>query len=195
MTLKLNIIIGSTRPGRIGPTVAKWVEEAARAHGAFEVKLVDLADIKLPLLDEATHPIMQQYQHAHTKLWSEIVASADAYIFLTPEYDYFPPAALVNAIQVLAKEWHYKAAGVVSYGGISGGLRASQELRALLGNVNVHALPQAVPVPSFPQHISEEGVFQPNEAMTNGLNGLLGELAKWSGALQTLRPQPVAAAA
>lgn len=192
--LKLNIIIGSTRPGRIGPTVGKWVEEAARAHGAFDVQLVDLADFKLPLLDEATHPVMQQYQHAHTKRWSESVASADAFIFVTPEYDYFPPASLVNAIQTLAKEWHYKTAGVVSYGGISGGLRASQELRGLLGNVNVHALPQAVPVPSFPQHISEEGVFQPNEAMTSGLSGLLTELNKWSGALKVLRPELAIAA-
>lgn len=195
MTLKLNIIIGSTRPGRVGPTVAKWVAEAAKAHGAFEVELVDLADFKLPLLDEATHPMMQQYQHAHTKRWAASVSAADAFIFVTPEYDYFPPAALINAVQTLAKEWHYKAAGVVSYAGISGGLRASQELRTLLSNVNVHALPQAVPVPMFPQFISEEGVFTPNDAMTTGLNGLLGELKKWSGALKTIRPDQVAQAA
>jgi NAD(P)H-dependent FMN reductase len=187
MTLKLNIIIGSTRPGRVGPTIAKWVEEAARAHGSFEVKLVDIAEFNLPLLDEAAHPMMQQYQHDHTKRWAESVSSADAYVFVTPEYDYFPPAALINAIQVLAKEWHYKAAGVVSYGGISGGLRASQELRGLLGNVNIHSLPQAVPVPAYPQYISEEGAFQPNESMTSGLNGMLSELAKWAGALTVLR--------
>lgn len=195
MTLKLNVIIGSTRPGRVGPTVAKWVADAARAHGAFEVELVDLADFKLPLLDEATHPVMQQYQHAHTKRWAASVGSADAFIFVTPEYDYFPPAALVNAIQALAKEWHYKTAGVVSYAGISGGLRASQELRTLLSNVNVHALPQAVPVPMFPQFISEDGVFAPNEAMNSGLTTLLGELKKWAVATKSLRPEQVAAAA
>ena len=194
MTLKLNIIIGSTRPGRVGPTIAKWATEAARAHGGFEVELVDLADFKLPLLDEAVHPIMQQYQHAHTKRWSASVGSADAYIFLTPEYNYFPPASLVNALQVLNKEWNYKAAGVISYGGISGGLRASQELRLLMSTVNMHALPQVVPVPLYPQHIGEDGVFVPNEAMTNGLNGLLNELQKWSGALKTLRPQVAQAA-
>jgi len=194
MTLKLNIIIGSTRPGRVGPNIAKWVAEVAKAHGAFEVELVDLADFKLPLLDEAVHPIMQQYQHAHTKRWSASVQSGDAYIFVTPEYNYFPPASLVNALQVLNKEWNYKAAGVVSYGGISGGLRASQELRLLMSTVNMHALPQVVPVPLFPQHIGEDGVFAPNEAMTTGLNGLLGELQKWSGALKTLRPQVAQAA-
>lgn len=195
MTLKLNIIIGSTRPGRVGPTVAKWVADAASAHGAFEVELVDLADFKLPLLDEAAHPMMQQYQHAHTKRWSASVGAADAYIFVTPEYDYYPPASLINAIQTLSKEWNYKAAGVVSYAYISGGLRASQELRTLLSNVNVHALPQSVPVPMFPQFINEEGTFTPNEALTGGLDGLLGELQKWSGALQTLRPERIAEAA
>ena len=70
MTLKLNIIVGSTRPGRVGPTVAQWLAEFATAHGKFEVELVDLAEFKLPLLDEAAHPIMQQYQHEPTKQWS-----------------------------------------------------------------------------------------------------------------------------
>lgn len=193
MTLKLNIIIGSTRPGRAGPTIAKWVANAAHAQGTFEVELVDLADFKLPLLDEAIHPVMQQYQHGHTKRWAESVRSADAYIFVTPEYDYFPSAALINAVQVLSKEWNYKAAGVVSYGGISGGLRASQQLRLLLSDVNMHALPQVVPVPFFSQFIGEDGTFQPNEAMANGLTGLLKELEKWSVALKTLRPELAAA--
>lgn len=193
--LKLNIIIGSTRPGRVGPVVAKWVADAARTHGAFDVELVDLADFKLPLLDETAHPMMQQYQHAHTRNWAASVGAADAFIFVTPEYDYFPPAALVNAIQALAREWHYKTAGVVSYAGISGGLRAAQELRTLLSNVNVHALPQTVPVPMFPQFVTEDGTFTPNEAMTTGLTTLLGELGKWSGALKTLRPEEIAEAA
>lgn len=123
MTLKLKIIIGSTRPGRAGPTIAKWVEQAAIEHGNFDVEVVDLAEQKLPLLDEAAHPMVQKYEHQHTVRWSKIVDSADAFIFVTPEYDYFAPASLVNAIQTLLLEWGYKAAGVVSYGGISGGQR------------------------------------------------------------------------
>jgi len=148
MSLKLNIIIGSTRPGRVSPSIGEWVNKAAIAHGKFEVELVDLAAFNLPLLDEASHPVLQNYQHAHTKRWAASVASADAYVFITPEYDFFPPAATINAVQVLMKEWAYKPAGVVSYGGISGGLRASQELRLLLASVNVHPLPQAVPIPN-----------------------------------------------
>ena len=188
MALKLNIIIGSTRPGRVGPVVAQWISQAAIEHGIFDVELVDLADFRLPLLDEAVHPKAQQYVNEPTKRWSASVASADAFLFVTPEYDYFAPAALVNAVQTLMLEWSYKPAGVVSYGGISGGLRSAQVLRQLLGNVNVHALPQVVPVPNFPQFIGHDQVFRPNEPMKEGLNGLLDELHKWAEALKTLRP-------
>ena len=146
MALKLNIIIGSTRPGRVGPVIAQWLKEAADKHGKFAVELVDLADFDLPLLDEAAHPATRQYANEPTKRWSASVASADAFLFVTPEYDYFAPAALVNAVQVLLHEWLYKPAGVLSYGGVSGGLRSAQVLRQLLSNVNVHALPQVVPV-------------------------------------------------
>ncbi len=188
MALTLKIIIGSTRPGRVGPTIAKWVEDVARQHAKFDVEVVDLADINLPLLDEAAHPAKQSYEHQHTKDWSRIISSADALVFVTPEYNYFAPATLVNAIQSLLKEWAYRPAGVVSYGGISGGLRSAQELRQLLGNVNVHAIPQVVPVPMFSQHIGEDGVFRGTDIMQAGLVGQLDELLKWATALKTLRP-------
>nr|WP_272210742.1 NADPH-dependent FMN reductase [Marinicella sp. W31]MDC2876652.1 NAD(P)H-dependent oxidoreductase [Marinicella sp. W31] len=184
--MKLNIIIGSTRPGRVCPTIAKWVSDLAREHGKFEVELVDIADFNLPLLDEPKHPRMQDYQHEHTRKWAASVDSADAFIFVTPEYDYFPAAALVNAVQIVALEWGYKPAGVVSYGGISGGLRAAQELRALVGNLNAHALPQVVPVPFFPKFI-EDGTFKPNGEMETGAKGLLDELFKWAGPLADMR--------
>ena len=191
MALKLNIIIGSTRPGRIGPVVAKWVSEAASQHGKFDIELVDLADFALPLLDEAAHPMAQQYVMEPTKRWSASVASADAFLFVTPEYDYFAPAALVNAVQVLMREWFYKPAGVVSYGGISGGLRSAQVLRQLLSNVNVHALPQVIPIPNLAQFIGDGGAMRPNDLMNAGLNGLLDELQRWARPLQTLRLEKV----
>ena len=188
MSLKLNVIIGSTRPGRVGPVIGRWLTEAATEHGKFDVELVDLADLALPLLDEAAHPMAQQYANEPTKRWSASVGSADAFVFLTPEYDYFPPAALVNAVQVLMKEWVYKPAGVMSYGGVSGGLRAAQGLRQLLGNVNVFALTQPVPVPMFARFIGEDGVFRPNDPMKDAVRGMLDELHKVAVALKTLRP-------
>lgn len=186
MPLKLNVIIGSTRPGRGGPAVAEWVKKAATEHGKFEVELVDLADFNLPLLDEPNHPVQQKYQHEHTKRWSKSVQSADAFVFVSPEYDYFPPASLVNAVQTLVREWAYKPAGVVSYAGISGGLRASQELRLLLTSVNIHPVPQSVPVPFYSQFIGEDGTFSPNEPMAQGLTTMLDEVHKWATALKTL---------
>ena len=101
LALKLNIIIGSTRPGRVGPVIARWLSEAAAEHGKFTVDLVDLADFDLRRLDESAHPATRQYANEPTKRWSASVASADAFLFVTPEYDYFAPAALVNAVQVL----------------------------------------------------------------------------------------------
>lgn len=187
MALKLNVIIGSTRPGRGGPAVGQWVEQYAAEHGAFNVELVDLADFNLPLLDEASHPVLQKYEHEHTKRWSASVASADAYVFVTPEYDYFPPASLVNAVQVVMLEWGRKPVGVVSYGGISGGLCASQGLRLLVTSVNLHPLPQVVPIPVYAQFIGDDGIFHPNERMTEGATAMLNELARWGVALKQMR--------
>lgn len=183
----LKIIIGSTRPGRKGPAVAQWVEKLARDHGAFEVELVDLADMELPLLDEPKHPAMKDYQHAHTKRWSAAMDSADAFVFVTPEYDFHAPASLVNALQCLSQEWRYKPAGVVSYGGISAGLRSAQVLRGLLNNLNVMTIPQGVPLPLFTEYLDGNGGFSGNEKMAEGAALMFTELAKWAGALKTLR--------
>jgi len=187
MALKLKVIFGSTRAGRAGLPVGKWVQDQAVTHGAFDVELIDLADFSLPLLDEPKHPRLQQYEHEHTRRWSKAVAPADAFVFVTPEYDYFPSAALVNALQFLSVEWSYKAATVVSYGGISGGLRATQELRQLIGNLNMVAIPQTVPVPFFSKHIGEDKVFSPEQPVVEGMTLALDALAKWSGALKPLR--------
>jgi len=98
MALKLNVITVSTRPGRVGPRVAEWAVEKARAHGAFEVEAVDLEGFGLPIFDEPQHPRFQKYEHDHTKAWSASVASADAFVFVSPEYNYFAPPSFVNAV-------------------------------------------------------------------------------------------------
>jgi NAD(P)H-dependent FMN reductase len=149
--LNLKIIIGSTRPGRVCPTIAAWVAQSATAHGKFNVEVVDLAEINLPFLDEPHHPITQNYQFEHTKKWASIVADGDAFIFVTPEYDFFPAAVTVNAIQVLMKEWAYKCAGVVSYGGISGGLRSAQAPADLKRQRSRHSANRA-PAHGLPPH-------------------------------------------
>lgn len=185
--LKLHIVIASTRPGRKGPAVARWVEEAARAQGGFEPVLVDIADHGLPVFDEPEHPATRRYRHDHTKRWSETVAAADAYAFVVPEYNYFPPSSLVNAITFLVHEWAYKPAGIVSYGGVSGGLRAAQALKLLVTTVRMMPIPEGVAIPNFGQHLDEGGAFRPNELMEKSAATMLGELGRWAGALKGMR--------
>lgn len=187
LDLQLNVIIASTRPGRAGPSIAAWFHELAKQHGKFEPVLVDLADFDLPVFDEPQHPRLQQYEHDHTKRWSESVASGDAYVFVTPEYDYFTPPSLANALIYLSKEWNYKPAGLVSYGGISGGLRGAQTTRSLLSTLKVMPIPEGVPVPMFSQYIGKDGVFRPSEPIEAGGKLMLDELFRWAEALKPMR--------
>ncbi|TKT74289.1 NAD(P)H-dependent oxidoreductase [Aquamicrobium sp. LC103] len=189
MTLKLNIVISSTRPVRVGPALAEWFHDFARAHGRFEPVLVDLADFNLPVFDEPKHPRLRQYEHAHTKKWSESVSSADAFVFVMPEYNYFAPPSFVNALNYLVAEWAYKTAGILSYGGVSGGLRAAQSAKQLLTTLRVMPIPEGVPVPMVTQLLDEEGVFKPNDLIENGARTMLDELHRWAAALKPLRSE------
>lgn len=186
MALKLKVIIGSTRPGRIAPVVADWAAQAAREHTDFDVELVDLAELELPLFDEPKHPMLQDYAHAHTQRWAAIAGEADALIFVTPEYDAFPPAAVINAVQYLVREWSKKPAAIVSYGGVSGGTRAGQVLRQLVSTVGMVPIPQAVPIPFVTQFIEGE-TLTPNEPMQDGAKAMLTELEVLATSLKTLR--------
>jgi NAD(P)H-dependent FMN reductase len=187
LALKLNIIIGSTRPGRVGPKVANWFYGFAKEHGQFDVELTDLADLDLPVFDEPKHPRLAQYEHAHTKRWSEIIAGSDAFVFVTPEYNYFAPPALVNAITYLSQEWAYKPAALVSYGGVSGGLRAAQSEKLLLTSLRIMPIPEAVGIQMVNNHIGEDGVFRPTEQMISGGKTMLQELHRWAEALKPMR--------
>lgn len=188
MTFKLHTIVGSTRPGRVGPTIAKWFNEFAAEHGKFEPVLVDLADFKLPVFDEPEHPMRQNYKNAHTKAWAESVSSADAFVFVTPEYNYGPPPALLNALNYLSLEWNYAPAGFVSYGGISGGLRAVQVEKQIVTTLKMMPIPEGVPMPMVFPHI-ENGVLKPLDIYKTSAATMLDELYKWTDALKPLRAQ------
>ncbi|MEP9396695.1 NAD(P)H-dependent oxidoreductase [Mesorhizobium sp. KR2-14] len=194
MTHKLHIIIGSTRPGRVGPVFAKWFAGFAREHGKFEPVLVDIAEFELPLFDEPKHPRLGQYENEHTKRWAQTIAEGDAFVFVTPEYNYFIPAPLVNAITYLSAEWRYKPAGFLSYGGVSGGLRAVESAKPLLMVQKVVPIPEGVPVPNYPQ-LLVDGEFKPNDLILASATTMLDELDRWTGALKALRPAKQAAAA
>src|SRR5436853_5952504 len=129
-------ILGSTRPGRNGEAVAKWVYQIARKRSDAEFELVDIKDFNLPLLDEPVPPSLGQYTKEHTRVWAAKIDSFDAYVFVTPEYNHGTSGALKNAIDFLFKEWNNKAAGFVSYGGASGA-RAVEQLRLNLAEVQM----------------------------------------------------------
>jgi len=183
----LKIITSTVRPGRKGPMVAAWIAEIARKHGEFNVGLLDLGDIKLPLMDEANHPTMQKYEHEHTKKWSASIEEADAFIFVTAEYDYNYPAPLRNALEYLFHEWGYKAAGIVSYGGISAGTRAANSLKADLSTFKIVPIYDAVNLPLFTQYINEEGQFEPSESAYKSADNMLKELLRWTRGLKVIK--------
>jgi NAD(P)H-dependent FMN reductase len=187
MSLKLNIVVCSTRPGRVGISIGRWFETFAKEHGGFEVSLEDLADFALPVFDEPHHPRLRKYEHAHTKAWSASVDRADAFVFVTPEYNFGAPPSLVNAMNYLVGEWHNKVAGFVSYGGVSGGIRAVQAEKLMMTNFKIMPLPEQVMIPMFPQHLDEEKRFTPNEIHLASAKTMLDELVRWAGALKAMR--------
>lgn len=183
----LHTLICSTRPSRVGPAVAEWAHGIAQAHGGFDARLVDLASFGLPVFDEPEHPRLGRYVHAHTQAWSTSVNSADAFVFVLPEYNFAPPGALVNALNYLVREWHYKPAAFVSYGGMSGGVRAVQVTKQLLTTLKVMPMLEAVAIPNVGQHLDTEKSFVPNSLHTSSADTMFDELYRWTQAMKTLR--------
>ncbi len=187
MKYKLKIIIGSTRPTRKGPLVATWFAEIAQQHPDFDVEVVDLKEINLPLFDEPEHPRLQKYTHEHTKKWSKIIDEADAFVMVTPEYNFSFPATLKNALDYLVKEWQDKPMAFVSYGGMSGGTRAVQALKLPVTTLGMMPIPQAVNIPSFTQFITDKDVFEANEILDKSAQTMLDKLKVWAEALKGMR--------
>lgn len=187
MALKLHVIVCSTRPGRIGLAVGRWFHGFAQAHGGFDAELVDLAAFNLPVYDEPKHPRLHEYEHEHTRRWGASVEQADAFAFVTPEYNYNPPPSFYNAIDLVLREWAYKPAGLVSYGGVSGGLRAAQAAKLLLTTVKIMPIPEGVAVPMAPRQLDEDKQFVSNELIDLSAKAMLDELVRWAEALKPLR--------
>ncbi|MGW3108975.1 NADPH-dependent FMN reductase [Streptomyces sp. NPDC001100] len=185
MSLRIAVILGSTRPGRRGDQIAAWALEAARAHGGADYELIDLADHDLGNLDEPGNPNFQQYQHDHTRAWGALIDSFDGYVFLVPEYNHSYPGALKNALDYVYREWNDKAAGIISYGGWVAGARAAEALRLVLAELQVatvRAQPTISTHPSF-----HTGTFVPQEGLDTAVGDMLDQVIAWSGALRGVR--------
>src|SRR6266436_2901127 len=184
-TLRIAVIIGSTRPGRNSEAVAKWVYEIAKKRTDAEFELVDIKDFSLPLFDEPMSPIMGQYSKSHTKVWAAKVGSFDGYVFVTPEYNHGISGALKNAIDFLFREGNDKAAGFVSYGGAGGG-RAVEQLRLVLAEVQMATVRNQVLLSMFTD-FENFSVFKPASQHEKSVNAVFDQVIAWGGALKALR--------
>lgn len=182
----LTVIIGSTRPGRAGLPIAQWFAGRAKEHGGFDVTVADLAEIGLPLLNEPSHPRLRQYTQEHTKEWSEIVGAADAFVIVTAEYNAGYPAALKNALDYLHHEWNHKPVGFVSYGGVSAGTRAVQQLKQVVTTLRMLPVVDSVSIPFHTQFL-DDGTLKPNAIMDQAADTMLDELVRTEAALRPLR--------
>jgi NAD(P)H-dependent FMN reductase len=184
--VRVAIITGSTRPGRNNLAVASWVYREAKKRRDAEFELVDIADYDLPLLDEPMPPMLGQYTHAHTRIWSEKIKSFDAYVFVTPEYNHGTSGALKNAIDYLCREWQNKAAGFVSYGGHGHGVRAVEHLRLVMAELMVATVRAQVALSLFTDF---EGfrTFKPGPQREAEVQTMLDQVIAWGGALKTVR--------
>lgn len=185
--LLLQIVVASTRPGRVGMPVAKWVHHRAAEREDLVVEMIDLAEVALPFMDEPNHPRLRQYTHPHTQAWSATVERADAFVFVVPEYNYGYNAVIKNALDFLHQEWQYKPVGLVSYGGIAAGTRGVQQLRQVLGALKLFALNEAVHIPFIAQYIGPDGALEPTEIMEQAVTEMLDAELQVARALAPLR--------
>lgn len=183
--LKVGIIVGSTRPGRKAEAVSQWVYELASKRGDATYEVVDIGTFALPLLDEPLPPAMGRYSHDHTKAWSAKIASLDAFVFVTPEYNHGTSGALKNALDYLYREWNDKAAGFVGYGQV-GAARAVEQLRATMGELQVADVRNAVAL-SLYTDFENFRTFKPAPHHEASLKSMLDQLVRWATALKTLR--------
>ncbi|HEY3629829.1 MAG TPA: NAD(P)H-dependent oxidoreductase [Jatrophihabitantaceae bacterium] len=184
---RLQVVIGSTRPGRAGAAVGRWFAELAGKHGGFAVEVLDLAEIDLPLLDEPHPPRTGRYQHEHTKRWSRLVSRGDAYVFVVPEYNHGYNAATKNALDYLCEEWRRKPVGFVGYGMRAGGARAVQMLLQVVTALGMVPVSESVVITHVRRMLTEDGgLFMPDAAVERAAEALLGELDEWATDLAVL---------
>lgn len=182
---KIGIILGSTKPGRNGEAVAKWVYDISKNREDAQFELVDVKDFDLPLYDEPYPAMMQQYTKEHTKKWSDKIKEFDGYIFVTAEYNHAIPGALKNAIDFLSVEWNNKAAGFVSYGS-AGGARAVEQLRLVAGELQLADVRAQVMLSLFTD-FENMSTFKPDPRHVDEVHAMFDQVVAWANALKPLR--------
>ncbi|SDB89555.1 NAD(P)H-dependent FMN reductase [Pelagirhabdus alkalitolerans] len=183
--LNIGVILGSVREGRNGEAVAKWMVDFAQKRNDANYELVDLADYPLPLLGAPIEKDQEEKVGETIQAWKDKIASFDGFIIVAPEYNHAVGGALKNALDYLNPELNDKAAGFVGYGSL-GGVRAHENLRLILGELQVADVRTAVTF-SLMTDFENFSVFKPADYHENNANDMLDQLLKWSGALKAIR--------
>ena len=185
---KLVIIVGSVRDGRFGPVVSSWVAQQAAAHGGFDVEIVDLADLEIPLAlpDASPKYAGDAYPHpAGMAALTSALEGADAVVVVTPEYNHSYPASLKAAIDWHFTQWTAKPVAFVSYGGAAGGRHAVLHLENVLTELHAVTIRDGL---AFPNYFTTWQDGRPlDDAAAGYAKTLLDQLAWWAGALRTAR--------
>ncbi|MBY6677912.1 NAD(P)H-dependent oxidoreductase [Rhodococcus sp. BP-332] len=166
----LGVIIGSVRTGRVGPTVAQWFVRRASADGRFEVRVLDLADVVLPM-DLSGGPGVDELTR-----WVDV---CDAFVLVTPEYNHGYPASLKLALDSVKLEWRGKPVGFVSYGGTAGGVRAVEQLRQVVAELHMASVRDAVLFPRVKKAFDAHGETSDGAAI-DGAQRMIDQLLWWS---------------
>jgi NAD(P)H-dependent FMN reductase len=187
----ISVIIGSTREGRFSEKPARWIFEHLRRRGGVEARLLDLRDFPMPFFDQPLTPAMPgrtPYQHEVVQRWTAQIADADAFIFVTPEYNYGPSAVLKNAIDWVYPEWNRKAAAFVSYGSAMGA-RSVQQLRETMIELQIAPVRSSVhiPVATLWAHYQGGDVDKGLAELEKPATTMLDDLLWWTKALKTAR--------
>lgn len=175
--LNIGIILGSTRQGRVSPQVGSWVKEIADKRGDAEYEIIDIADFKLPFLGEADSPGIAA--------WNEKLSSLDGFIFIVQEYNHSITGALKNALDLAREPWNNKAAGIVSYGS-TGGARAAEHLRGIMGELMIADV-RVHPTLSLFTDFENGTVYKPQDLHLDNVNSMIDQVISWSGALKNIR--------
>lgn len=177
MQLRLEVIVGSVREGRFGPTVADWFVSRARETSGFDTGVIDLAETPLPADLRVTDEV---------DAYRARLAAADAFVVVTPEYNHGYPGALKTAFDNAKHEWRAKPIGFVSYGGLSGGLRATEQLRQVVAEIHMVSIRETVSFHEAKKCFDENGDTHDGAAI-DAAERLLRQLAWWATALRTAR--------
>jgi NAD(P)H-dependent FMN reductase len=185
------VILGSTRQGRFGETVARWLFPIVESREDLTSELVDLRDWKLPYYDRPNVAAASEYDDEQCRAWAEVVGRADGFLIITPEYNFGYPAVLKSALDAVYDEWNRKPVAFAGYGGWSGGTRGVQQLREVAVELQMAPVRGQVVLQFARRLFDEEGNPKNADFYNAAATRMLDDLAWWAVALKNAREETV----